>query len=72
MIKGPIEADIMRMRFKQVIWAVFSFILGFYKRQLIEYSGTKKRKPALFERATVVLGRIELPTHGFSVHCSTI
>jgi len=26
----------------------------------------------VFRRVCVVLGRIELPTHGFSVHCSTI
>ncbi len=32
----------------------------------------QKRRPAVFRRVCVVLGRIELPTHGFSVHCSTI
>ncbi len=32
----------------------------------------KKEKPADYQRVKVVLGRIELPTHGFSVHCSTI
>ena len=35
-----------------------------------EMSGNKK--PADNQRVPVVLGRIELPTHGFSVHCSTI
>ena len=29
-------------------------------------------KPAEYQRVYVVSGRIELPTHGFSVHCSTI
>ena len=32
----------------------------------------QNEKPADFQRAYVVSGRIELPTHGFSVHCSTI
>ena len=31
--------------------------------------GTKK--PAEIQRVTVVLGGVEPPTHGFSVHCST-
>ncbi len=37
--------------------------------------GVKIKKKALQQSAGpfgVVLGRIELPTHGFSVHCSTI
>ena len=33
--------------------------------------GSKNKEPA-DQRVLVVLGRIELPTHGFSVHCSTI
>ncbi len=32
----------------------------------------EKEKPADNQRVTVVLGRIELPTQGFSVLCSTI
>ena len=28
--------------------------------------------PLIISELSVVLGRIELPTHGFSVHCSTI
>ena len=39
----------------------------------VKYPSEKqKEKPTEDQRANVVLGRIELPTHGFSVHCSTI
>ena len=38
----------------------------------IRNKSQKTKKPAGIQRVSVVLGRIELPTHGFSVHCSTI
>ena len=39
------------------------FLLGYY---------SKKGLAVGCKSFFVVLGRIELPTHGFSVHCSTI